>query len=138
MAQCPAPTSLPPLHNLPISSQDSHITPCVAQTVLGIAFQIHGSYHQPRCLPHGTVIIAPIKLSGHTAGRPRGHVSGQTVRERTMELRLTQWAAGTRCVCKHDGERIVRGNGQQWSLLGPSEAVSMTGRGLALDRPFYT
>lgn len=45
-------------------------TLCVARTMLGIAFQIHCSCHQLRCLAHGTVIIAPIKLSGHVAGSP--------------------------------------------------------------------
>lgn len=60
------------------------MTLCVARTMLGIAFQIHCSCHQLMCLPHGTVIIAPIKLSGHVAGSP-----GICVRQdRTMKMEL--------------------------------------------------
>lgn len=46
------------------------VTLCVARTMLGIASQIHCPCHQLMCLPHGTVSIAPIKLSGHVAGSP--------------------------------------------------------------------
>lgn len=46
------------------------VTLCVARTMLGIASQIHCPCHQLMCLPHGTVSIAPIKLSGHVVGSP--------------------------------------------------------------------
>lgn len=46
------------------------MTLCVARTMLGITSQIHCPCHQLMCLPHGTVIIAPIKLSGHAVGSP--------------------------------------------------------------------
>ena len=38
--------------------------------------------------------------------------------------------AGTRCIREHDGERVERGNGQQWKLLGSREAVCTAGEGL--------
>lgn len=52
-----------------------------------------------------------------------------------MELGLIQWVAGTRCVCKCEGERAVRGVVSSRAYQGPHEAMSTAGGGLTLDRP---
>lgn len=52
-----------------------------------------------------------------TAGGPRAYVSGKTVGAMKMELGLIQWAVGTRGVCEHDEEEVVRemvGSGTYW------------------------
>lgn len=42
---------------------------------------------------------------------------------------MVEQAAGTRCLCEHDGQRVERGNGQQWNLLGSREAVCIAWEG---------